>query len=155
MLNPENVERIIDADEIRTFERKGVEVWILDGFEDGNGCSHDGCLVEFENPVPVIRENKTDPDNLLGYAALYLQGNVLTADMSLRYDVPERLAIEVCAGVYPSVNGVLLEAEVDSAPVDLPLTPPQQNSKLHCKRVQVKAISLGLNNCDKRIRPIT
>jgi hypothetical protein len=105
---PVEVERVIDGADTRTYDKKSVEVLILDGVPD----SRDDCFVPhseltFENPVPVVRAQ----DDVIGWATLYRQGKSLMADLFLRYDSEERLLLETGGKLYPGVNGAVTSAE--------------------------------------------
>lgn len=87
----------------RTYDVLNVEVAVLDGVVDSlEEAFATDCALEYMNPVPLIREG----GEVIGSADLYRTGNVLTADIFLRYDSEERLSLEAGLRIYPSLHGV-------------------------------------------------
>ena len=105
---PIEIERVIDEENGRTFDRLAVEILILDGKKDGQGekfCSE--CNVTFETPIPVTRQGYEA--EVIGWAHPFLDGNRLMADIFIRYDSPERLLIESGEKIYPSATGIIVD----------------------------------------------
>jgi hypothetical protein len=140
---PVEIERVIDGSETRTYDKKGVEVLILDGLPDSVGdafVAH--CELEFENPVPVVRDERGK--EIIGTAVLYRQGKSLLADLFLRYDSEERLVLETGGKLYPGVAGAITGAELSDGLV-------------HKRIVSARIQRIGLHiasNVDPRISPV-
>jgi hypothetical protein len=126
----------------RTFDRVGVEVLVVDEQLDSNNQAFaPNCDLNLTSPVPVIRDNNNA--DIIGSANLYRVGNFVIADIFLRYDCEERLAIEAGCRIYPSVVGTTANAHFDAT------------GTMILDEIHINAISLGITrNADHRIRPL-
>jgi hypothetical protein len=152
MHNEDTIDRVIDGDEVRTFDRHDVEVMILDSRPDWQGESFEGCQIEVVNPVPVTRD--FDRDAVIGWATISQEGNRLVASIFIRYDCPERLLIETGAKMYPAIGGNILGREESKT---TQIVGEVVLGGKHTKVTKLKVTQLGIcvsRNSDDRIQPI-
>lgn len=130
-----------EGETARTLDILGVAVQFLDGQDSGDHLVIDeNTLLAVENPVPVynVASIAKKDENLIGHAALYVEGKVLKGDLFLDYHTPERLALDNDEKLYPALIGAVDVVE-----------------KGHVKDCKVIGISLTKSqNVDKRISPV-
>jgi len=91
-------DRVIDGDEVKTFQRKAIVLYLDTVFGD----RYQEADIYFENPVPV----RDHENNIVGWATLHREGKVLEAEFFLDYHNPIRLDIEAGNKWYPTLDGI-------------------------------------------------
>lgn len=107
---PIEIERVIDDSDGRVYERKGVELFILDGTYDTEGDAFlPECELIYANPVPII--NGAYSEAVIGAADLYREGKSLMADLFIMYDSQERLILETGAKLWATAYGQITKQQ--------------------------------------------
>lgn len=130
----EEAEKPESVAEIKTFNKK-VDLLFLDNeLVYLNNQLLEKARISVTNPVPLISEDKN-----IGAATVYLENNVVVADIFMVYDCPERLDIENGVKYYPYIHGYY--ETIDA-----------HNNKLKVVKVLIKSVYLTKEpSKDKRI----
>lgn len=81
------IDRVIDGNEVKTFEAKTI---VLNLDNNPGAESYVGCVVKFKNPVRVL----SDDGSVIGAATLEVIGSRIEGHFFIDYHTPERLNIE-------------------------------------------------------------
>lgn len=134
-------ETAYDDSNVRTFDRMGALVAILDENDKQDGMDFVGVEVDFANPIPVLKEGTFNAamrtTDVIGSSNVWIEGDRVYADIFLDYASPERLSIEAGIKLVPALSGYIVER--DGAKI---------------KKITIKHILLGGRNTDSRIPPL-